>query len=225
MSVVLDIQVDTADVSRLRAQADRNRAVLGKGMRESIQWAGVMLAKSLAARTKVSAKKREVVDMPIQRVTKAGEVDRRYAPWGFKKWVTSGDYASKGTERGPRHLVILPLYRHGRFGIEKFKTKSEASKAPRVRIGRSGLAKKSWGWAAHNMITGGSGRVYGIPDVAVIRWEGGYIDPSVRITNRLRYMEKALEGGFSAVQSAIDAAANKMEHEIGRKAAEAYGAS
>ena len=88
MAVELDIQVDTADVSRLLAAADRNRAVLGKGMRESIQWAGVMLAKSLAARTKVSAKKREVVDMPIQRVTKAGEVDRRYAPWGFKKWVT-----------------------------------------------------------------------------------------------------------------------------------------
>lgn len=45
------------------------------------------------------------------------------------------------------------------------------------------------------------------------------------MTNRLRYMEKALQGGYSAVQSALDAAANKMEHEIGRKAAEAYGAS
>lgn len=225
MAVELDIQVDTADVSKLLAQVDRNRAVLGKGMRESIQWAGVMLAKSLAARTKVSAKKREVVDMPIQRVTKAGEADRRYAPWGFKKWATSTDYASKGTERGPRHLVILPLYRYNKFGVEKFKTKSEASKAPRVRIGRSGLAKKSWGWAANHMITGGAGKIMGVPDVAVIRWEGGYVNPSVRMTNRLRYMEKALDGGFSAVQSAMNAAANKMEHEISRKAAEAYGAS
>ena len=212
MAVELDIQVDTADVSRLLAQADRNRAVLGKGMRESIQWAGVMLAKSLAARTKVSAKKREVVDMPIQRVTKSGEVDSRYAKFGVKRWI-----------RGAQ--VVKPLGGHGKGGYTRYKSISDAKKDRRVRIGRRGLAKKSWGWAAHNMVTGGSGRVYGIPDVTVIRWEGGYINPSVRITNRLRYMEKALEGGYSAVQSAINAAANKMEHEIGRKAAEAYGAS
>ena len=212
MAVELDIQVDTADVSRLLAQADRNRAVLGKGMRESIQWAGVMLAKSLAARTKVSAKKREVVDMPIQRIRRDGGVDERYAKYGMKWW-----------KRGIQE--IRPLAGYGKGGYTRYTSRSAAAKDRRVVIGRRGLAKKSWGWAAHNMITGGSGKVMGVPDVAVIRWEGGYIDPSVRITNRLRYMEKALEGGFSAVQSAIEAAADKMEHEIGRKAAEAYGAT
>ena len=212
MSVVLDIQVDTADVSRLLAAADRNRAVLGKGMRESIQWAGVMLAKSLAARTMVSAKKREVVDMPIQRIRRDGDVDERYAKFGVKKWV-------RGTQ------VVKPLAGYGKGGYTRYTSRSAAAKDRRVIIGRRGLAKKSWAWAARTMVTGGVVNAMGVPDVAVIRWEGGYIAPSVRITNRLRYMEKALEGGYSAVQSAINAAANKMEHEISRKAAEAYGAT
>ena len=212
MAVELDIQVDTADVSRLLAAADRNRAVLGKGMRESIQWAGVMLAKSLAARTIVSKKRRDFVHMPIQRITKENKVDARFAKFGMKRW-------SRGV------MDIVPIAGYGKGGYTRYKSLSEASKDRRGKIGRRGLAKKSWGWASHNMVTGGSGKVMYVPDVVVIRWEGGYINPSVRITNRLRYMEKALKGGYSAVQSAINAAANKMEHEIGRKAAEAYGAS
>ena len=212
MAVELDIQVDTADVSRLMAQIDRARGQLGKGMKEAMQWGGIMLAKSLAARTAVSKKNRDVVNMPIQRVTKSGEVDSRYAKFGVKRWI-----------RGAQ--VVKPLGGHGKGGYTRYKSISEAKKDRRVRIGRRGLAKKSWGWAAHNMVTGGAASVMGVPDVASINWSGGYTNPSVRITNRLRYMEKALEGGFSAVQSALDAAANKMEHEISRKAAEAYGAS
>lgn len=211
MAVELEIQVDTADVSRLLAAADRNRAVLGKGMRESIQWAGVMLAKSLAARTVVSQKRREVVNIPIQRITRAGEADKRYAKYAMKKW-------SRGVQE------IVPIAGFGSGGYTRYNSLSAAKKDRRTTIGRRGLAKKSWGWAAHNMVTGGAANILRVPDVTVIQWDGGYIDPSVRITNRLRYMEKALDGGFSAVQSAVNAAANKMEHEISRKAAEAYGA-
>ena len=212
MAVELDIQVDTADVSKLLAQADRNRAVLGKSCRESLQWGGILLCQSLAARTIVSEKKHIVVETPRMRITKDGLVDARYAKYAAIKWRKGSQY-------------LRPIAGYGKGGYTRYKSKSEAAKDKKVIIGRRGLAKKSWGWAAHNMITGGSGKVMGVPDVAVIRWEGGYIDPSVRITNRLRYMEKALEGGYSAVQSALDAAANKMEHEIGRKAAEAYGAT
>ena len=62
----------------------------------------------------------------------------------------------------------------------------------------------------------------GVADAAAVEWSGGYTNPTVRLTNNLRYMESALEGGLSAVQSALDAAANKMEANITRKAQEAF---
>ncbi len=209
MPVAVDVQVNTADVSRLMAQIDRARGQLGKGMKEAMQWGGIMLAKSLAARTIVSKKNRDVVKMPIQRVTKAGAVDSRYAKFGVKRWI-----------RGSQ--VVKPLAGYGKGGYTRYKSISEAKKDRRVKIGRRGLAKKSWGWAANNMVTGGTTSMMGVPDVASINWSGGYTNPTVRITNRLRYMEHALDGGFSAVQSALDAAANKMEHEITRKVEAAF---
>lgn len=212
MAVVLAATVDTAQADALFEQIDRNRAVLGKGMRESIQWGGSLLARSLVARTTVSKKRREVVNLPIQRLTRSGEADRRYACFGVKKWIAGAQ-------------VVKPLGGHGKGGYTRYKSISEAKKDRRVRIGRRGLAKKSWAIMANRMATGGTEAIMGVKDASSVNWSGGYVNPSVRMTNRLRYMEKALEGGYSAVQSALDAAANKMEHEIGRKAAEAYGAS
>jgi len=209
MSATVDIQVDTADVSRLLEQMDRARAILGKGMREAVQWGAVLFAQSLAARTKVSKKKRDVVDMPIQRITKRNEADRRYAPFAMKKW-------SQGV------LQLRPLAGHGKGGYTRYKNISEAKKDRRVKIGRRGLAKKSWTWAVHHMMDGGAAKMMGVPDVAIIQWEGGYVNPAVRITNRLRYMEKALEGGYSAVQSALNAASRRMESNITRLAKEAF---
>jgi hypothetical protein len=211
MAVELTATIDTAQADALFKQIDRNRAVLGKGMRESVQWGGSLLARSLAARTSVSEKRREVVDMPIQRLTRAGEADRRYARFGVKKWIA-------GVQ------VIKPINRGGR-GVPPYATISEARKDRRTIIGRRGLAKKSWAIMANRMVTGGTDSIMGVRDASSVNWSGGYVNPSVRMTNRLRYMEKALQGGFSAVQSAMNAAANKMEHEISRKAAEAYGAS
>ena len=211
MAVELTATVDTAQADALFKQIDRNRAVLGKGMRESVQWGGALVAKSLAARTTVSEKRREVVDMPIQRITRAGEADRRYARFGVKKWIAGAQ-------------VVKPLNRGGR-NLPPYATISEAKKDRRTIIGRRGLAKKSWAIMANRMVTGGTDAIMGVKDASSVNWSGGYVNPSVRMTNRLRYMEKALEGGYSAVQSALDAAANKMEHEISRKAAEAYGAT
>jgi len=211
MAVVLTATVDTAQADALFEQIDRNRAVLGKGMRESIQWGGSLLARSLAARTTVSEKRREVVDLPIQRLTRSGEADRRYARFGVKKWIAGAQ-------------VVKPLNRGG-IGLPQYTTISEAKKDRRTIIGRRGLAKKSWAIMANRMATGGTDAIMGVKDASSVNWSGGYVNPSVRMTNRLRYMEKALEGGYSAVQSAVNAAANKMEHEISRKAAEAYGAS
>lgn len=212
MVATMDIQVDTAEADALFAQMERNRATLGKSCRESLQWGGRLLCQSLAARTTVSKKKREVVSIPIQRITKENEVDRRYAPYGMKRW-----------KRGVQDIV--PLAGYGKGGYTRYKSLSEASKDRRVKIGRRGLAKKSWAWAAMNMAMGGEAMLMRVPDVASVSWSGGYVTPAVRITNRLRYMEHALMGGYSAVESAFQAAANKMEHEITRKASEAYGAA
>lgn len=208
MPASVSVKVDTASVDKLMAQIDRARGQLGKGMKEAMQWGGVFLAKSLAARTAVSAKRRDVVELPIQRVTKAGEADKRYARFGVKKWV-------RGVE------VVRPLVRPSR-GAKPYATISEAKKDRRTIIGRRGLGKKSWSVTASRMITGGTVAVMGVLDAASVEWSGGYVNPSVRLTNRLRYMEHALDGGFSAVQSALDAAANKMEHEITRKVEAAF---
>ena len=118
---------------------------------------------------------------------------------------------------------MRPLMKKGRGRFENFASISEAKKSKKVVIGRRGLAKKSWGWLASNTINGGVASMMGVPDTGSVEWSGGYTAPSMRVTNRLRYMEHALEGGYSAVQDAFTAAANKMGHEIERKTAQTWG--
>ena len=120
-------------------------------------------------------------------------------------------------------LVNRVIAGHGKGGYTRYTSIDDARKDRRAIIGRRGLAKKSWDWIATNTITGGVAQMMGVPNVGSIEWSGGYTEPSMRVTNRLRYMEHALEGGYSAVQDAFTAAANKMGHEIERKTAQTWG--
>jgi len=58
-----------------------------------------------------------------------------------------------------------------------------------------------------------------IPKVSEVDWFGEVDAPELRITNNLKYIEFALRGGRGAVDTALGKAANKLEHEIERRAA------
>ena len=89
-------------------------------------------------------------------------------------------------------------------------------------IGRSGLAKKSWQWCRSNM-RGGIARLMGLAHVAEVRWSGGADNPTVEVSNSLRYIQKALKSGPSDVSSAAARASNAMEHQIDKKVAQKMG--
>ena len=206
----MDVKVDAVEAEALFERIEQARERLGMSLRESIAYGGTMVANSLKARTRESKKNRDMVNAPIQRVNVGGGADKRYA----KFWM-------KGFRRGSP--TITPIAGHGKGGYIRYKSLSEAKRDRRAKIGRRGLAKKSWAWIATNTITGGVASMMGVPDVGSIEWSGGYTEPSMRVTNRLRYMEHALEGGYSSVQDAFTAAANKMGHEIERKTAQTWG--
>jgi hypothetical protein len=210
--VTTEIEVDQRDVDRLSRTIDRASEALGKSTREAVQWGGVLFAQSMSPRTKISDKKRKVVEMPIQRITTSGRADRRYARFGMKYWKA-------GVE------LVRPLGGVGKGAYKRYKSRAEARRDRRTNIGRSGLAKKTWAWAARHMASGGTADIMRVQNVATIEWGGvRYVDSNVRITNRLRYIDKALIGGRGAIDSALTAASNKMEHLITQRLEEAVRA-
>jgi hypothetical protein len=121
--------------------------------------------------------------------------------------------------------LVRPLGGVGKGAYKRYKSRAEARRDRRTNIGRSGLAKKTWAWAARHMASGGTADIMRVQNVATIEWGGvRYVDSNVRITNRLRYIDKALIGGRGAIDSALTAASNKMEHLITQRLEEAVRA-
>jgi len=211
MTPTLSVEVDPATTQRLVDQIHEAQARLNMEIRPAMAWAGALAAQSLGAQTIVSPKKRKVIDLPIQRVTKGGKADRRYSPFGVEVWI-------KGEKK------IRPIYRFGTHGVWRYQTKAQAAQNWKTKIGRSGLAKQSWKWnrGAIEAAVSGGGSVLAamrIPKVSEVDWFGEVDAPELRITNNLKYIEFALRGGRGAVDTALGKAANKLEHEIERRAA------
>jgi hypothetical protein len=234
MSEAFSIEFKGEQVAKLFAQMRRAEKELGKDLKQSVQWGGILLAKSLVAATKVSAKLRPIIKRPRwDKNYSRAKNDSRFAPFGVKRWDKDGKKYFK------------PIYRTGEFGKIRFFDKKTASwydrsggsgkwrklqsgydvanpeilvpgiKSDKRRIiGRRALAKKTWQWAARYMSSSGSTSIMNVPDIASIQWGGERDNPSVTITNRIRYMDKAMKGGMGAVNSAMGKAARSMAWKI-----------
>ena len=234
----VSIEFPRVKADKLFAQMKRANKSLGKDMKQTVRWGGVLLMQSLSAGTKVSKKLRKIVRNPDKRY----KTDARRAPFGVFRYDKHGRKAFKA------------IYRTGEFGKLRFFDKKTAGwfdrsggpghwkKLPsgadpanpesvvpgiktdkRRKIGRRGFAKKTWKWAVRSM-SGGTANIMRVPDIASIRWSGGTVNPTVTIINRINYMNKALKGGLMAVNSAMEKAANKMSNRIDSLVAKKMGA-
>jgi len=233
MSDAVSVDYPRVKVDKLFAQMQRAQKELGKGLKDSVKWSGILLMQSLAARTKVSKKLRPIVRNPNKRY----KTDARRAPFGVFRYDKTGKKYFK------------PIYRTGEYGRVRFLDKKtyevkyintltgtvhraeKYDQTPelsiktdkRRKIGRSGLAKKTWQWATRNM-GGGMANIMRVPGIANIRWSGGTNNPTVKISNRIRYMVDALKGGYAAVNTAMENAARKMANRIDDRLAKKLGA-
>ena len=229
----VSIEFKKVDVSRLFAQMQRAQKELGKDLKQSVKWGGILLMQSLAKRTRISKKQRRIVRNPDKRY----RTDARRAPFGVMRWDKHGK------------KVFRPIFRTGEFGRVRFLDKKtfevkyintltgavhradRFDQTPdlsiktdkRRKIGRRGLAKKTWQWAIKSM-AGGMANIMRVPGIADIRWSGGTENPTVTIRNRINYIDKALKGGYAAVNTAMEKAARRMANRIDDRVAKKMGA-
>jgi hypothetical protein len=233
MPIDTQIEFPQADVDAMFAQMERARKELGKSFKDSLQWGGALLVRSLAASTKQIPKSqlRPIVRNPDER----WKTDRRRAPFGVMKYHNGKQ-------------VFLPIFRGGEFGRNRFydprtmswferfgpqkNTWRKVASGPdpgnpeiivpgimtdkRRQIPRKGFAKRSWGWLGRQMRNGGSISVDGVPDLGHVRWSGGTADPTVHILNKVKYADKALKGGKMAIETAFARASQAMLGRINR---------
>ena len=230
MALESNIQFPEAKVAALFDQIDRASRELGKGIMDSLKWGGTLLCKSLGAQTKVAPKLRPVVRNPNPR----WKTDRRVAPFGVYRWDKSGAKVFKPIYRTGEYGSIRFFDKKSFSWYNRFHGENKWQKIPsgpdianpeiiapgimsdkRRVIGRRGLAKQTWSWAAAAIHRGGVGSVLGVPNVASVTLMTSDQYPAIAIRNNLRYAEAAMMAG--AVEAAITNAGNKMAHLIDQK--------
>jgi len=83
----------------------------------------------------------------------------------------------------------------------------------RRKIGRRGLAKKSWQWMATHTRKGGIANLMQARDVAMVSHRGQGAAHTLTLTNRLSYILKTKKGGKKSWDTAMTRAADGMRHE------------
>jgi hypothetical protein len=200
MPITTDIQFPQGDVDALFAQMRRAQKELGQSSRESLKWAGATLVRSLAASTKEVKKteKREIVRNPDGFATR----DRRVAKFGVNRFTRTG-------------IKFLPIMYDKRGGAPITEiTDPRLLNHKKREIPYKGLAKRSWRFLAQVMPRGGNIHVDGVPGLGGTTWTGGETDPTLKITNRVNYMDKALKGGKAAIENAMGKAARSLSKRI-----------
>jgi hypothetical protein len=225
MMPMVQIDVQTDDAMELLNAMQRAQSQLGKGLNEALRWTAYAWSRSLGGMTRKSETQRKIVKNPDPR----HKTDARMAPWGVMGY-------KKGVE------TFIPIYRTGEYGRIRFvdrrtmeikylnKATGKVHRADRYeqtpdlsiktdrrrKIGRSGLAKKSWMGLQSRMASGGSVNAMGVAAVGSVQWTGG---SEVRITNHLRYIRRAVNGGDSAVTRAAASAASWLNARVDQELA------
>jgi hypothetical protein len=231
MNDALTIEFNRADVDAFTAQTNRLITALGKTPEKAVRYAGVALATSLGASTKVVKDKlRPIVANPDRRgedrlerdesgVWVQRKADRRRAKWGM--WVYRGGNGAQ---------VFVGIRRRG--GTAKFSrtrlfttwedvsyvdTKEQAeAEVKRRTIGRRGLAKDSWKWMINQMgrhLRTSQKVIPGSVSVKLWKTRGEH---TLYMVNGIRYIRSALKGGSSDISLAMGKAATNLKRAVER---------
>ena len=236
MPLAASIEFPRADVDALFRQIDRAQKDLGMSMARSVSWAAAYVARSLSAATKVAPKLRPIVENPDKRY----KTDHRRAPFGVMRYGRDGGQYFKPIYRTGEYGMIrffdkksASWFERGKGFKSSGRSRGEWKKIPeqyalgnksdyslqkdrRRKIGRRGLAKKAWAWAAGRAYSGGTGNIMGVSGAADVHIYRDKDNPGVRITDHLRYATAAFKSS-NAVEGALGNAARKLEHNIIQK--------
>ena len=227
-----NIRIEVSKYSADRFQKHMKRLVdkLGWERPRAVKYAAIQFGISMRARTRKAPKMRRIVKNPDP----SALLDMRKAKLGVMKF-------SKGKE------VFSPIYRGGEFGAKiryverngillsngdgtwQKTTRDELeifgrqdlmiqNHSKRI-IGRSGLAKKAWGWLMHDAFNSNAGEAvkFTRPSGALRgRKGGGRGKYFVHFHNGLRYAMEALKNGQGDVSGAMYAAAERIRKKIER---------
>jgi hypothetical protein len=233
MPLAASIEFPRGDVDALFRQIDRAQKDLGKSMARSVSWAAAYVAHSLAAATRVAPKLRRVVENPDKRY----KTDHRRAPFGVMRYNPDGTQFFKPIYRTGEYGKLRFFDKKSVSWFKRDRTTGAGhwEKLPsgpdianpdifvpgimtdkRRKIGRRGLAKKAWTWAAGRAYSGGTGNIMGVSGAADVHIYRDKDNPGVRITDHLRYATAAFKSP-GAVEGALGSAARKLEYNIIQK--------
>ena len=209
---------------------ERARRETGKGMRASVAWGGRHIARSLSASTLPGKKLRPVIRNPDSRY----KTDHRVAPFGVWNYYQSRPRKFRPIYRTGEFGKIrffdkrsFSWFERDRFGGRWRSLPSGPDVAnpeivapgimndKRRKIGRAGMAKRAWRIAAQQIGARGNSVVnlMGVDKVASIRWSDLNRNPTLRITNHLKYASLAFRAkGAHAITSAGERAAQSMKY-------------
>jgi hypothetical protein len=179
----MSVQVDPASMREFQNAISDIEKFTRRDIGQSVEYAAVMVAKSLRARTPMGRKKRDVFPNPHR---------------------TGKGKSAKGAK-----YVIQYLNQGGAPTFLPVNSKT----SPRRVIKQRGLAKSSWGWILLNLgspqgrdtaVAGGLARKY----IEVTKRTAD-LNPSVRIQNKLSYLDKIIPGIVGEALRAATSAMNK----------------
>jgi hypothetical protein len=225
----VSIDVNDDDAQALMRQMDRAIVELRKPLQDVLRWTAYAWTRSLGAATRVSEKIRPIVRNPDRRYL----TDRRRAPFGVMAY-RNGEQVFKPIfrtgEHGSRRFYdpkTVSWFEH--WGPNKNKWRKVASGQDpanpeiivpgimtdrRRKIGRSGLAKKSWTRIQSKLTGGGTASAMDVPVVGFVQWRGG---GEVTVTNDLDYARSAMNGGESAITRAAASAASWLNERVNQE--------
>lgn len=232
---MIDIKVKKEDMQKLAAEMKRAEKVLGKSSKDAVQLGANALCKTLSGETKRSKKMRPLVKNPLFKDHPRMVEDMRRARFGVMRYkkghaemvfdpiYRTGEF---GKLRFMERKGVFYMNR-GRGGAPNKWSKIEgipgealndqiptAMKSKKRVIGRSGLAKAAWNFARKRLRSGGTIFFMGVPNIASVKVFGGTKNPSIRITNNLRYALDALKNKEGSITSAVEKAAGSMGNRI-----------
>jgi hypothetical protein len=213
MPAAVGLEWSKEDMARLMAQMERAREVLGKSMAASVQMAMKAVLQSVAKSTRVSEPFRAYKQVGVSRSgkNKVWEVTTKYrTPMRKGKALRrswQGDWR--------KQLIYAP-------------TEAQLKRRPAVIVAMSGLAAESWKQVlSRSLLEKTKAELKGsrkarntrIMRKAARRWVS--VDknlrshnPYMRISNSLKYIRQALQGGEQSINTAMRRAADGMAHRI-----------
>jgi len=189
----LKVEWPTADLKRMAAQIERAQLKLGKSLEQSVVWAGLLLARSAAVRTSTAPKNRKnIKNDGTKEILIDGKMriaSRKAFPYYREIWVD-----------GPENIKYWFL-----------KSRSDDK---HKKIGRAGVAKKSWIWMLPWIKgKGGSRRA------CEVNKKVSLFETVIEMANMLKYIQHALKvsDGNLLLNEALGKTASRMEKIIDDK--------